>query len=54
MLEEEIEETYAYWKDKNFITELEKRSEDFKSGKIKSVNWKDAKSQILPSRVSAN
>lgn len=53
MLEEEIEESFEYWKDKNFVTELEKRSADFKSGKIKSVNWKDAKAQILSSRVSA-
>jgi len=53
MLEEEIEELHEYWKDKNFIAGLEKRSADFKSGKIKSVNWKDAKAQILSSRVSA-
>lgn len=53
MLEEEIEESHEYWKDKNFVMELEKRSADFKSGKIKSVNWKDAKAQILSSRASA-
>ena len=53
MLEEEIDESYEYWKDNNFVTELEKRSADFKSGNIKAVNWKDAKAQILSSRVSA-
>jgi hypothetical protein len=49
MLEEEIEEVYDHWGDKNFIAELEKRSADFKSGKIKGVKWEDARARILPS-----
>ena len=49
MLEEEIEEVYDHWGDKNFIAELEKRSADFKSGKVKGVKWEDARAHILPS-----
>ena len=36
-----------------FLTELEKRSADFRSGKNKAVSWKDAKAQILSYRSSA-
>ncbi|MFI5124059.1 MAG: hypothetical protein ACHQDF_01965 [Chitinophagales bacterium] len=50
MLEEEIEEVYDYWNDKDFIAELEKRSSDFKSGKVKGVKWEDAKALILSSQ----
>lgn len=46
MLEEEIEENYVYWNDKVFLAELDKRSTDFKSGKVKSVLWEEAKAQI--------
>lgn len=46
MLAEEIEEGYDYWNDKAFVAELDKRSSDFKSGKIKGVSWKEAKAQI--------
>lgn len=49
MLEDEIEEVYDHWRDKNFIAELEKRSADFKSGKVKGVKWEDARARIQPS-----
>jgi putative addiction module component (TIGR02574 family) len=49
MLEEEIEETFDHWKDKEFVEELEKRSADYKDGKVKGVSWEDAKAQILSS-----
>lgn len=49
MLEEEIEEVYDYWNDKNFTAELEKRSADFKSGKVKGVKWEDSKFRLLSS-----
>jgi Putative addiction module component len=51
MLEDEIEEVYDYWNDKKFVAELNKRSADYKSGKVKGVSWDKAKAQIL---VSAN
>ncbi|MGI8951699.1 MAG: hypothetical protein ACR2FN_08960 [Chitinophagaceae bacterium] len=46
MLEDEIE-TYDYWNDKAFVSELNKRSADYKNGKVKAVPWKKAKEQIL-------
>lgn len=49
MLEEEIEETYDYWNDKNFVDELNKRSAELRSGKVKGVKWEDARAQILSS-----
>jgi putative addiction module component (TIGR02574 family) len=49
MLEEEIEEAYDYWNDKNFVAELDRRTDDYKTGKVKAVSWEDAKSQILNS-----
>jgi hypothetical protein len=47
MLENEIEESFDYWNDKDFVKEIEKRSEDYKTGKIKGMAWEDAKRQIL-------
>lgn len=49
MLEEEIEEVYDHWNDKDFVDELDKRSVDYKSGKVKPVSWEAAKAQILGS-----
>lgn len=49
ILEEEIEEDYDHWNDKDFVEELMKRSEELKSGKVKGILWEDATSQILNS-----
>lgn len=49
MLEEEIEEAYDYWNDKDFVAQLDKRSADYKSGKVRGVSWEEAKAQILSS-----
>ena len=49
MLEQQIEETHEYWKDKEFVAELNKRSADYKSGKVKGVAWSKAKAGILAS-----
>ena len=40
MLEGEIEEVYDHWNDKEFVAALNKRSEDYHSGKVKAVPWK--------------
>ena len=53
MLEEEIEGSYDYWSDKNFLDELNKRSEDFKSGKSEKISWEDAKTNITRSDKQA-
>jgi hypothetical protein len=47
MLEGEIEGTYDYWNDKEFVAVLDKRSEDHKSGRVKGIAWEDAKAQIM-------
>lgn len=49
MLEEEIEEVYEHWNDKNFVAELNKRSSDYKDGKIKGISWETGKAKILTS-----
>lgn len=49
MLEAEIEESYDYWNDKDFVAELDKRSSDYRSGKVKGVPWDEAKIRILNS-----
>ena len=54
MLEEEIEGNYDYWNDKDFVDELDRRSEDFKSGKVKGILWEDAKAKITGSKKSKN
>jgi hypothetical protein len=49
MLEGEIEEIYEWWNDKAFMAVLDKRSAEYKSGKIKGVSWEEAKRQIIGS-----
>jgi hypothetical protein len=39
-----------HWQDENFIAELEKRSDDYKSGKVKGISWEESKAKILNSR----
>lgn len=52
MLEEEIEVAYDHWNDKGFVSDLDRRSEDFKTGKVKGVSWEDTKAKILASKTS--
>lgn len=47
MLEGEIEETYEWCNDKAFMAQLDKRSAEYKSGKVKGVSWEEAKKQIM-------
>ncbi len=49
ILAEEIAGDYDHWNDKTFIAELDKRTADFKSGKVKGVTWVEAKAKILGS-----
>lgn len=49
MVEDSID-NYDWTKDKEFLTELDKRNADYKSGKVKGIPWEDAKKQILASR----
>jgi putative addiction module component (TIGR02574 family) len=49
MLADEIEEAYDYWNDRDFVAELNQRSSDYKSGKVKGISWEEAKTQIMSS-----
>jgi len=51
IVEREINEMEQWWNDKNLIDELNKRSEDLKSGKDKGTEWKDLKMSIKRSTV---
>ena len=51
MVEDELED-YDWTKDKELLAELDKRSADYKSGKVKGIPWEDAKKQILASQKS--
>jgi len=51
MVEDELEE-FDWSKNKEFLAELNQRSTDYKSGKVKGIPWEDAKKQILASSKS--
>jgi hypothetical protein len=42
-------ENYVWENDKEFLLELDRRSTDYKRGKVKGIAWEDAKGQILAS-----
>ncbi len=49
ILDEEIAADHDHWNNKTFVAELDKRSADFKSVKVKAVTWVEAKTKILGS-----
>jgi putative addiction module component (TIGR02574 family) len=53
MLEENIEETFNHWNDEKFVAELQSRSNDYKTGKVKGIAWENAKKQILSTNKAA-
>jgi putative addiction module component (TIGR02574 family) len=46
MVEDELKD-FDWVDDKDFMAELDKRSSDYKSGKVKGIAWEDAKKRIL-------
>ncbi|MEX6687308.1 hypothetical protein QTN47_07365 [Danxiaibacter flavus] len=50
MLESEIADIPDHWNDPDFLNELNKRSDEVKKGRVKTVSWKDAKTKILNSQ----
>jgi hypothetical protein len=42
MVEEEIEETYDHWKDKNFVAELQRRQNEYLDGTAKTYTLKES------------
>jgi putative addiction module component (TIGR02574 family) len=53
MVEDELQD-YDWSKDKEFLAELNKRTADYKSGKVKGIPWEEAKKQILASKKEMN
>jgi hypothetical protein len=51
MLEGEIEQQYDYWADKAFTAELDKRTLDLKTGRVKGISWEEAKQDIKQRKV---
>ncbi len=51
MVEGEIGD-YEWSKDKEFLAELDRRSADYKSGKVKGIPWEEAKLKIMASSKS--
>lgn len=49
IVESDINEMNEWWNDESFISELDKRSSDLKSGKDKGVNWDELKKELLKS-----
>ncbi len=48
MVEGDIKD-YEWENDEVFVAEMEKRSSDYKTGKVKGIPWEEAKKQILSS-----
>ena len=46
-LEEKLEKPLnSIWEDENFLKELEKRSNEIKSGKVKGIKWEEVKRNL--------
>jgi putative addiction module component (TIGR02574 family) len=43
IFEDQIGEKYDHWDDENFVKEIEKRIDDFESGKVKGIPWEEVK-----------
>ena len=46
LVEKEIEEKSDHWNDASFVAELDKRVNDYVSGKSKSFSWEEAKVKL--------
>ncbi len=46
-MEEELDQTLdSIWTDEEFVKELEKRSDEIKSGKVKGIKWEEIKKNL--------
>lgn len=46
ILKEEVEESYEWWNDEELIIELDRRSDDLKSGKDPGVTLEESKQRL--------
>lgn len=40
-------EPYEWWNDEEMVAELDRRSEDLRSGKVKGIPWEEVKKDLL-------
>lgn len=46
-MEEDLEQSQdSIWEDEKFVKELEKRSKEIKSGKVKGITWEEVKRNL--------
>lgn len=50
MVEDEINHRYEPLEDEDYLIMLDKRVEEYESGKVKGVSWEEAQKRILASR----
>lgn len=50
ILENDVNEFYEWWNDKDLVAELDSRSSDLKSGKDKGLSWDEVKKELFKSR----
>jgi putative addiction module component (TIGR02574 family) len=53
IIESEVNELYEWCNDKDLLAELDRRSADLKSGKVKGLPWEDVKKELLKSRKTS-
>ena len=56
IIENDVNELYEWWNDKDLLEELNCRSADLKSGKDKGQSWEEAKKNLLhsPKKSTSN
>lgn len=40
------EEEYDRWKDKDFVAEMDRRSKELESGKVKGLTWQEVEEKV--------
>ncbi|WP_257957475.1 addiction module protein [Parapedobacter tibetensis] len=50
MVEDEIEAKTNLWEDPSFLEELDRRVDDFESGRVKASSWDEVKAKALALR----
>ena len=47
IIKDDVNDSYEWWNDDSLIAELDKRSNDLKSGKDKGISWNQTKDYLL-------
>ena len=54
IIESDLNEIYEWWNDQELIAELDRRSDDLKSGKDIGHLWEEAKKELLDGRKKSS